>query len=72
MPFHRRSGSKEVLRYSPATEALAVVRARYAILAALLWSALINWKMTLAMMFYGAIFTGAWATLKMLTRRKKP
>jgi hypothetical protein len=46
--------------------------ARYAMLAVLLGVGIINWQMTLAMLFYGATFAGAWAAWKMLTRRGSP
>ena len=47
------------------------VRARstkYAIVVVLVVVGIIDWKMTLAMMFYGAIFTAVWAAWKMLAR----
>ncbi|WP_242344186.1 hypothetical protein [Anaeromyxobacter terrae] len=76
---HRLSGTPDVAPPSFWIEGAAALIARngsvggrwvrYAMLAALLVVGIINWKMTLVMMFYVAIFTGAWAAWKMLTGR---
>jgi hypothetical protein len=43
--------------------------ARYAFVVVLLAVGIINWRMTVVMLFYGAIFAGALAAWRMLARR---